>query len=119
LEYFNYLGSITTNDARCARGIKCRVSMTKAAFNKKTLITSKMDLDLYKKLVKCYIREWLCNALKLGHFKSKSEILKSFKMWCLSRMEKIIWTVRVRNEEVLQRFKHENNILQTVKRKAT
>ena len=45
VEYFNYLGSIITNDARCTGEIKSRISMAKAAFNKeKTLFTSKLDL---------------------------------------------------------------------------
>jgi hypothetical protein len=36
--------------------IKARIAMAKAAFNrKKTLFTSKVDLELRKKLVKCYI----------------------------------------------------------------
>jgi hypothetical protein len=34
------------------------------------------------------------------------------------RMEKIGWTDRVRNEEVLQRVKKERNMLQTIRRKA-
>jgi hypothetical protein len=56
VEYFNYLGSIITNDARCAREIKSRIAMAKAAFNKKkTLFTSKLDLTLMKRLVKYYI----------------------------------------------------------------
>jgi hypothetical protein len=56
VEYFNYLGSMITSDARCTRGIKYRIAMTKAAFNnKKTLFISKLDLNLMKKLVKCYI----------------------------------------------------------------
>jgi hypothetical protein len=38
-------------------------------------------------------------------------------MWCWRRMEKISWTDHVRNEEVLQRVKEENNILQTIKRR--
>jgi hypothetical protein len=44
-----------TNDARCTREIKSRIAMAKAAFNKKTLFTSRLDLNLRKKLVKCYI----------------------------------------------------------------
>jgi hypothetical protein len=45
-----------TNDARCTREIKSRIAMAKAAFNKKKpLFTSKLDLNLRKKLVKCYI----------------------------------------------------------------
>jgi hypothetical protein len=35
VEYFNYLGSMITNDARCTREIKSRIAMAKATFNKK------------------------------------------------------------------------------------
>jgi hypothetical protein len=35
--------------------------------------------------------------------------------WRWRRVEKISWTDRVRNEEVLQRVKEEMNILQTIK----
>ena len=35
VEYFSYLCSITTNDARCALEIKSRITTAKAAFNKK------------------------------------------------------------------------------------
>ena len=53
---FKYLGSILTNDGRCMCEIKSKIAMAKAAFNKKkTLFTSKLDLNLRKKLVKCYI----------------------------------------------------------------
>jgi hypothetical protein len=38
-------------------------------------------------------------------------------MWCWRRMEKIRWTDRVRNEEVLHKVKEERNILHTVKRR--
>jgi hypothetical protein len=52
VEYFNDLGSMITNDARCTREIKSRIAMSNAAFNKKkTLFTSKLDLNLRKKLV--------------------------------------------------------------------
>jgi hypothetical protein len=45
-----------TNDARCTCEIKSRIAIAKAALNKKkTLFTSKLDLNLRKKLVKCYI----------------------------------------------------------------
>jgi hypothetical protein len=40
--------------------------------------------------------------------------LESFEMWCWRRREKISWTDRVRNEEVLQGVKEERNILQTI-----
>jgi hypothetical protein len=54
VEYFSYLGSMITSDARCTCEIKSRIAMAKAAFNnKKTLFTSKLGLNLRKKLVKC------------------------------------------------------------------
>jgi hypothetical protein len=40
--------------------------------------------------------------------------LESFEMWSWRRMEKISWTDRVRNEEVLQRVKEKRN---TIKRR--
>jgi hypothetical protein len=56
VEPFKYLGSILTNDGRCTCEIKCMIAMAKAAFNKKrTLFTSTLDLELRKKLVKCYV----------------------------------------------------------------
>jgi hypothetical protein len=45
-----------TNDERCTCEIKSRIAMAKAAFNKKrALFTSKIVLELRRKLVKCYI----------------------------------------------------------------
>jgi hypothetical protein len=44
-----------TNDARCIRETKSRIAMAKAAFHKNILLTSKLDLNLLKKLVKRYI----------------------------------------------------------------
>jgi hypothetical protein len=77
--------------------------MAKAAFNKKkNLFTGKLDLNLRKKLVKCYI--WsiaLYGAETWTLRKIDRKYLESFEMWCWRIMEKISWTDRVRNEEVL------------------
>jgi hypothetical protein len=40
-----------TNDARCTRAI----AMAKAVFSKRILFTSKLDLNLRKKVVYCHI----------------------------------------------------------------
>ena len=103
MEFFKYLGSILTNDGRCTCEIKCRIAMAKAALNKnRALFTGTLDLELMKKLVKCYI--WsiaLCGA-ETGTFRAVDQKqLGSFEMWCWRRMEKISWTDRVRNEAVL------------------
>jgi hypothetical protein len=91
--------------------------MAKAAFNKKmTLSTSTLDLELRKKLVKCYIwsialygaETWTLRAVDQKH-------VESFEMWCWRRMEKISWTDHVRNEDVLHRVKEQRNILHEIR----
>jgi len=87
--------------------------MAKDAFkNMMALFTSILDLQLRKKLVKCYIwsialydaETWTLRALDQKH-------LESFDMWCRKRMEKVSWTDHVRNEEALLRVKEQRNIL--------
>ena len=51
----------------------------------------------------------------LGRLDQKN--LGSFEMLCWRRMEKISWTDRVRNGEVLHRVKVDRNILHTVNRR--
>jgi hypothetical protein len=117
VEYFNFLGSMITNGARCTREIKSRIATAKAA-STRSLFTSKLDLNLRKKLVKCYI--WsvaLYGADIWMLWKVDWKYLEGFEVWCWRRMEKISWTNCVRNEEVLHRGKEERNILQTVKRR--
>jgi hypothetical protein len=100
------------NDGRCTCETKSRIAMAKAAFNKKrALFTSKMDLELRKKLVKCYIwsvalygvETWTLRAVDQKH-------LESFEMWYWRRMEKISWTDHVINEEVLLTAKEQRNV---------
>jgi hypothetical protein len=70
--------------------------VAKAAFNNKNLFTSKQDLKLRKKLVKCYI--WgtvLCGAENWTLWKVDHKYLGSFEMWCWRRMEMISWTDHV------------------------
>ena len=50
------MGSLSTNDGSCTCEIECRIAVAKAALNKKkALFASTLDLELRKKLVKCYI----------------------------------------------------------------
>jgi hypothetical protein len=84
VESFKYLGCNLTNDAGCTCEIKCRIARAKAAFTKKRdLFTSKLDLEMRKKLVKCYIwiiafygaETWTLRTVDQKH-------LESFEMWC-------------------------------------
>jgi hypothetical protein len=92
--------------------------MAKAACNKKTLFTSKLDVHLRKKLIKCYIwsaafygaNTWTLRKVHQKH-------LGSFEIWCWKRMDNVSWINRVRNEELLHRVKENGNILHTLNRK--
>ena len=82
VEYFNSLSSVITNDIGCTREIQFRVAVTKATFKKKkNLFTSKLNLNLKKELVNCYI--WsvaLCGdeILTLGKLDQKYQ--ESFEL---------------------------------------
>jgi len=81
------------------------------------LFPSALDLELRKKLVKCYVSSialygaetWTLRAVDQKH-------LESFEM-CWRRMEKISWTDHVRNEEVLLRVKEQRNILHEIRKR--
>jgi len=54
--YINYLDSITTIDARCAREFESRIAIAKVALSKaNNLFTSKLDLNLRNEIVNCYV----------------------------------------------------------------
>jgi hypothetical protein len=92
--------------------------MAQASFNKKTLFTRKLDLNLRKKLVMCHI--WstaLCGAETLTIQNVDQKYLESFEMWYWRMTKKISRTKCVRNEEVLHTVQLEKNILHTIKRK--
>jgi hypothetical protein len=56
VEYFNYVCSMTTNDASCTREIKSGIAIQQAPFNKKkALFTSKLDLSKGRKYKVLYI----------------------------------------------------------------
>jgi hypothetical protein len=80
VEYFNFFDSMITYE-RYTREIKSRISMAKAAFNKKTLFNSKFDLNLREKQVNCCI--WsigFCGAETWTLRKTHQKYLESFEM---------------------------------------
>jgi hypothetical protein len=105
-----------TNNARCTHEITSRIAIAKTSFNKKkTLFDSKLDLNLRKKLLKCFILYIALIGAKTWTLQKVGAVMpRKFGMWCSRRMEKVSWTDHVRNE-VLHRVKEERNILHTIK----
>ena len=57
-DHFQYLGSVLTKNGYRTREIKMRIVIAKEAFNKKKIspLTSKLNIEPKKKLVRCYVR---------------------------------------------------------------
>jgi hypothetical protein len=79
VESFKYLGRILSNNGRCTCESNCRIAMAKAAFYKKRILfTSTLDLELRRKLVKCYVwsialygaETWTLRAVDHKHLES-------------------------------------------------
>jgi hypothetical protein len=79
-----------------------------------------LDLELRKKLVKCYVWSIALYGIETWTLQAVNQKnLESFEIWCWRRMEKISWTDHVRNEGVLLRVKEKRNFLhEKRKRKA-
>ena len=76
-----------------------------------------LDLNLRKKLVKCYIWSMALYSAETWTLRAADQkYLESFEMWCCRRMEKISWTDLVRNEEVLLRVNEQRNILHEIRK---
>ena len=64
----------------------------------------KLKIELSKKLVKCYV--WSIDLYGSETWtlrKLERKYLESFEIWCWRRMEKIKWSEKVTNEQVLER----------------
>jgi hypothetical protein len=74
---------MVTNGARCTSEIKSRTVTAKPALNrKKTVFTSKLDLNLRKTLVKYYIWNITLYAAEMWTLQKIDEkYLQSFETW--------------------------------------
>jgi hypothetical protein len=109
MEYFNYLGCMTTNYARCTREIKSRIATAKGEFNNNmtTLFTSKSDLNLKRKLAKCNIWSRALHGTEMWTLQRVDQkYLESTEMQCWRRKE-ITWTDHVKNRYYIQTRKKE------------
>ena len=93
--------------------------IAKETFNRKiSLLTSKLNFELKNKLVRCNVwsialygsETWTLR--KLGR-----KYLESFEMWCWRRMEKIKWSGKVTNEQVLDRIGEKRTLLNNILRR--
>jgi len=106
VDNFKHLGIVSTGDGYCTRETKMRIAIAKEAFNRKiSLLTSKLNIKLRKKLVRCNVSSndfygseaWTQRKLEREYF-------ETYEMWCWRRTGKIKWAEKVTNELVLERI---------------
>ena len=93
-----------------------RIAIAKEAFNRKmSLLTSKLNIELKKKLVRCYVwsialygsETWTLRKLERNY-------LESFEMWCWRRMEKIKMARESNNEQVIDHIGEKRTLLNNI-----
>lgn len=120
VENFKYLGGMIYADGSCKKEIRSRIAMGKTAYTKvqDILTARRIPLKLRKRFAKCYIWSVVLYGSETWTMRKKEErYLESFEMWLWRRIENIIWSDKVRNEEVLRRVGEERSILKTIKKR--
>ncbi|XP_047482497.1 uncharacterized protein LOC125034639 [Penaeus chinensis] len=113
---FQYLESILTSNGYCSTEIRLRIALAKVAFNsRRELLTKKFNLRLKKRMIKTLV----CSVLLYGSesWTLKTEDirrLESADMWFWRRLEKISWTEKVTNEEVLLRIGEKRTLISII-----
>jgi hypothetical protein len=84
----------------------------RSSIKQEEFFTSKLDLNLRKKIVKCYIWIIALCGVETGIFrKVDQKYLESFEMWCWERTVKTSWTDCVIYKEVLRNIEEQRNVL--------
>ena len=83
VDYLKHPGSVLVRECHCTRGIK-----VKEAFNINLLLfTSKLNIELRKKLVLCYVWSTVLYGSETWTLKKlEQKYLERFEMWCWRRM---------------------------------
>ena len=109
-----------TSDAKSTVDIKCRIAVAKNAFTEmKAILTNlKMPFQLRYRILKCYITPILLYGSENWTL-NKTDIrkIKAAEMWFLRRMEKVKWTEKITNEEVLNKTIQNSNIMSDISKR--
>ena len=117
VDQFTYLGSILDQDGGSSKDIRRRIALAKEAFTKRReLMTGSLSKDIKKRLAKSLIWSIALYGAETWSLKKQDESrLEAFEMWVWRRMEKISWTERKTNEEVLDIVGENRKLLREVR----
>ena len=117
VQRYKYLGTEITDDWKTEKEVKIRIALAKKAYKMKSrLLSSKMDIGLRKRLVKCYVWNVLLYGCEAWQMRQKDrERLEAFEMWIWRKMLRVTWQDKIRNDEVLTRIGQERELLKTIR----
>ena len=105
-----------TADARCITDVKGRIGMAKDAFSKrKELLSKNFSKVLRKRMVKTLVWPvalYGCETWILR--KEEIDRLNAFEMWLWRRIEKINWSDKITNKEVLEKVGERQSLVEAV-----
>ena len=97
---FCYLGSMTTEDGRSEKEIKCRIGMAKSKFyDNLKIFTGQLSTTTMIKLLAWSVALYAAEAWTMR--KVDTQRFEAFEMWCWRKMFKISYKEHVTNDEVL------------------
>jgi exonuclease III len=101
---FKYLGSWITEDGKCELEVRTRIARAKEAFSKRReLLTKSLSHKIKKKMIKTLVWSIALYASETWTLrKEEYRKLDALEMWLWRRMEKVSWTQRKTNEEILR-----------------
>src|SRR5678816_87828 len=116
---FKYLGSLISEDGRCLIDVKARIALAKDAFNKrKEFLTGGLSGTLKKRMVKVLVWPvalYGCETWTLK--KEEKDKLEALEMWLWRKLEKVNWSDRLSNEEVLTMVNESRCLIETIRQR--
>ena len=100
--------------------VKQRIAMAKEAFSRKiNIFCGPFENELRKRLVKCFV--WsvaLYYGAKTWTLRwNEQKRLEAFEMWVWRRMERVIWTDKIKNAVVPERVGEGRKMLELIKKR--
>ena len=116
VDQFKYLGAWITNDGRTEMEIKVRISIAKEAFCKrKEVVAKSFSTNLKKRIVTTLA--WsvaLYGAETWTIRKEDRRQLEALEMWIWRKKNKISWTEKKSNVEVLEMMGERRKLMETI-----